>query len=149
MKNIIATLGLVGLTACSNTAIDYADAGSTAIGISQGLTEMNPVIGVAGDAAAPVVSLVVKAGVREFMLSQGYTLCEANRVVGAGSALGLGNNIAVLAGASNPVGLAVGAVSAVVYHQQQQCVVIYWDVILDPETGEIEYVEGSERRASR
>jgi hypothetical protein len=131
----VALAGL--LSACSsNSALDYADAGTTALGIAQGATELNPVIGIAGDATAPVVSLIVKAGVREYMDSQGYSECHIDRTVNAGSVLGVTNNLLWLAGASTPVGLAAGAMAAVIYYAEQDCAVVRWTVILDPETGE-------------
>ena len=139
-KKLFATIGLLALTACGTTYIDAADSVTTAVAISQGFTEMNPVIGAVGDSAAPVVALVMKEGLREFLKSQGYSECEANKYVGTSSALGVGNNIAVLAGASGPVGLAAGALAAVVYYNSHNCAVVYYDVALDPETGEIEFL---------
>ena len=140
IKKLLAVTGLMSLTACGTTYIDAADSITTAAFVSQGFTELNPVIGVAGDAAAPVVALVVKEGLRELLKSQGYSECEANRYVGSGSALGVANNLTLLAG-GGPASLAVGAFAAVVYYNTHNCVDVYYDVILDPTTGEITFLD--------
>ena len=131
---------VLALSACSNSALDYADAGTTALAISQGATELNPVVGIAGDAAAPVVALVVKAGVREYMAQNGYSECEIDRTVNSGSVFGLTNNLVWLAGGPTPIGLAVGGIAAIAYYEAQDCVTLYYDVIIDPATGDVEVV---------
>ena len=109
---IAAALALTG--ACSSTAslkpIDYADAGTTAAIIAQGGLETNPVIGVAGNAAAPVVALGVKYGLRAGLPALGMPQEQADAAIDLASWIGTCNNIAVLTGAAAfPASLGVGA----------------------------------------
>jgi hypothetical protein len=64
MKLIVATIAALSLAGCSLQPADYADAGSTALAISEGATELNPVIGALGNDYAAPVSLVLTAGAR-------------------------------------------------------------------------------------
>ena len=60
MSKVITVIPLIALSVSACTppqerlkVADYADAGTTALVIAQGGVEMNPVIGVAGNSAAP------------------------------------------------------------------------------------------------
>ena len=56
----LAVAALVALSACSAPRVaDYADVGTTAVFLSQGYVELNPVIAAAGD-AAPIAALGLK-----------------------------------------------------------------------------------------
>ena len=110
----LAILAALSVAACSSDApdlhaADYADAGSTALVIAQGGVEMNPIVGVAGDAAAPLVSLGLKYTLRNGLpyvldMTQG----QADATADMAGWLGACNNIAVLAGASFPASLIPG-----------------------------------------
>lgn len=137
-KFLPAILALFGLSACADlSAYDYTDAGTTALAVAQGASEANPLIGIAGDGAAPVVALVAKAGAREYMRSKGYSECEIDRTLNTSGVLGTVNNLLVVAGASGPIGLLAGGVAAVIYHSEHQCATV--TVIVDPRTGEKTY----------
>ena len=121
MEMFIVVLSLVGATACSDISenvkpIDLADAGTTAVIIAQGGVEMNPVIGVAGNAASPLVAIAVKSGLRYTMrgvLPEGV----ADHSVDLGGYVGTCNNLAVLAGvATFPTSLIYGAACGLGYH---------------------------------
>jgi hypothetical protein len=94
--------------------IDYADAGTTVIGLSRGLVEANPVVSWAGN-AAPVVGLGMKLGMKHTLVGLGYSTEQADRSVSIGSALGTCNNIAALAGAAPAASIAIGVGCAVWY----------------------------------
>lgn len=121
MRYLIALLLAVSISACSperaplQTA-DYADALTTAVGVAQGATEANPVIGFAGDAAAPVVALGVKYGLRNGLPMAGVPQEGADAIVDAVGWIGACSNAALLASvAAFPTtlyyGAACGAVS--------------------------------------
>lgn len=117
MTKLPITLAAVAtLAACSTpiqkpTVIDYADAGTTALFVAQGYTEMNPIIGAAGDPAAPIVALVVKSVLRTLLpITGGISQDRTDAAVDLAGALGACNNIALIAGAANP--MLYGAVCA-------------------------------------
>lgn len=106
--------------------IDYADAGSTALAFAVmdgAVSELNPLASIAGEGGVPFVGLGVKYGIKKVMIHRGSTQCEADRKVGIGSVAGLGNNLAVLAGATGGTGLAVGIVAAMIYASEKKCTV--------------------------
>lgn len=110
---IAAALALTG--ACSSTAslkpIDYADAGTTAAIIAQGGLETNPLIGAAGNAAAPVVALGVKYGLRAGLPALGMPQEQADAAIDVASWIGTCNNIPVWLNIIEfPKSLIVGAV---------------------------------------
>ena len=119
MNKIIATTALLLVASCGNgvrlAPVDYADAGTTAIAIATpGLIEGNPVIASAGP-AAPLAALALKVGVKQAFVAGGMEVERANRLVETGSAFGFCNNTALLLGANTGVGLAVGAICAMIY----------------------------------
>jgi hypothetical protein len=95
--------------------IDAADLATTSVGIALGAAEANPIIGFAGDAAAPLVAIGVKAAAKHVMIRSGVPPKVADYRIGVGSAFGAGNNIAVIAGVGGPVGVAMGALVAAAY----------------------------------
>ena len=108
---LLAALALTA--ACSNGSnlqvADYADAGSTALVIAQGGVEMNPIVGVAGNSAAPIVSLGLKYTLRNGLpYIVDMTQEQADATADMAGWLGACNNIAVLAGASFPASLIPG-----------------------------------------
>lgn len=121
MKPIAATLAALSLAACSapRTA-DYADSATTAVAISQGATEANPVVGVAGDSAAPVVALGAKVVVRSLVDNSGLEQEQKDLVHDILSAGGWGatcNNVAVYAGVSGPAAPALGLMCALIAYE--------------------------------
>lgn len=120
----VGAVAVASLSACSSiktiTPVDYADAGTTAVGLSLGAQELNPVLAPFGP-AAPIVGLVGKTGAKEFLKSRGYSQCEADKVIGRGSALGAGANTATLLGATMPSAILVGVGVALVYNAQKKC----------------------------
>jgi len=117
----LAVAGCAGQTPI--TAIDYADVGTTAIGLTvlDGISEANPVVGILGDGAAPFVAMGIKYASKKWLIANGYTPCEADKKVGTASAFGTANNIAVILGASTPVGIAAGVIGAMIYNSKKQC----------------------------
>jgi hypothetical protein len=93
---------------------DYADAGTTALGLARGAVEGNPLFAWSGS-AAPVVGLAGKYGMKRALVAMGHTAEEADRKVGIGSALGTCNNLAVITGATGYGPLLVGAACAGIY----------------------------------
>lgn len=120
MKKLLP-IPMLFLTACTSTPIDLADAGTTAVAVAQGATEANPIVGIAGDAAAPVVSLAVKHVAKKALQKQGYSECVSEGLVGLGSAYGTGANIAVILGASTPVTLLAGIGAVMAYERSKDC----------------------------
>ena len=117
MKQTIKLTALASImlvSACSDTAlkpIDYADAGTTALIVAQGGVEANAVIGAAGNATAPIVSLGVKYGLRAGLPAAGFTEPQADALIDTASWIGTCNNIAVLTGAAAfPASLGFGAI---------------------------------------
>ena len=115
MRLILTTFALLFAVACSSVKpIDLADAGTTAAVIAQGGTEMNPIIGAAGDAAAPVVAVGVKYALRN-IAEEGSELDDALEYgTDIAGWVGTCNNLAVMAGVAFPSSLLVGAACAVV-----------------------------------
>lgn len=110
------------LASCAGTQplrpLDYADAGTTALAINQGAVELNPVIGAAGDTAAPVVALGVKWVIRNGLAATVDTPEQVetiNRVMDVSGAIGACNNLAWLTGAEGHVTLLFGALCGGLY----------------------------------
>ena len=116
----IAILAAASLAACSPPrAMDYADAGATALAIANGATEANPVVGFAGDAAAPVVALVAKVAVRSIIDAADITEPErkqAHHVMDATGAFAACNNIAAATSAAPNVSIPIGILCGVIYY---------------------------------
>lgn len=92
------------------TAYDYFDAGTTAIAVAGGASEVNPFIGVAGDTASPLVALLVKLGLRNGLPIFGVPQEGADSLVDATSLLGGCANSALILGlAEFPATLVYGA----------------------------------------
>ena len=94
---------------------DYADAGTTALVIAQGGVEMNPVIGVAGNSAAPVVALVSKYALREGLpvVFPDMSQDNADTTMNAVGWLGACNNLMIMASSVTfPASLLGGAICA-------------------------------------
>lgn len=118
MIKYLMVAALVFVSACSTNRdgdrpdlhlADFADAGTTAAVIAQGGAEMNPALAVAGDAAAPVVSLGFKYVLRNGLphvldMTQG----QADAMADMAGWMGACNNFAVLGGASFPASLIPG-----------------------------------------
>lgn len=109
---LIAAALIVTLSACVKP-IDLADAGTTAVIIAQGGTELNPVIGIAGDNAAPLVALGLKAGAR--YMAEGTENEEAvSEAVDFAGSVGACNNLLQLAGVDLGVSLTVGVLCGLI-----------------------------------
>jgi hypothetical protein len=93
---------------------EYADAATTAVALARGLAEGNPLFAWSG-AAAPVVGLAGKFGMKHLLVANGFTVEQADYSLGITSTLAACSNVAVMAGAAAGAGLAAGAVCAVVY----------------------------------
>ena len=110
----LAILAALSVAACSSDApdlhvADYADAVSTALVIAEGGVEMNQIVGVAGNSAAPIVSLGLKYTLRNGLpYIVDMTQEQADATADMAGWLGACNNIAVLAGASFPASLIPG-----------------------------------------
>jgi len=75
------------------------DAASTAAAIASGVgVEANPVIGAAGNAAAPAVSLLVKLGICQVMKSNGASSRDIATVSKSAGMTGMVNNALIFAG---------------------------------------------------
>lgn len=110
MKRTLIIAALALTTACDTLKLpDYADAGTTAAVIAQGGVEMNPILGAAGNGAAPAVSLVGKYAIREGGPYVGLTEGQSEVTANAAGWLGACNNAAVLLGAGFPQSLIPGA----------------------------------------
>lgn len=115
---LIAMLVLV-VSGCASTKPgmgSYADAGTTAIALSSGYSEMNPILAPIGD---PVLTAVASIGLKQAfkagLESQGVSpSCAHNSVETVGMAAA-GWNTALMAGASTGIGLPVAAVAGVAY----------------------------------
>lgn len=93
---------------------DLADAGTTAVAMSSGLTETNVLAASAGP-AAPVALLVLKFGAKAALIKAGVKPKAANHGVETMSALGACANIMTIAGAAPPAALLGGMICAVAY----------------------------------
>ena len=125
-KIIVGVVMSLSLVACAGqthiTAIDYADVGTTAVGLTiDGISEANPIVGVLGDGAAPFVAMGIKYASKKWLIANGYTPCEADKKVGTVSAFGTANNVVAILGASTPVGIAAGVIGAMIYNSKKQC----------------------------
>lgn len=119
------------------TAIDAADAGTTAIGLTilDGASELNPVVGILGDGGAPFVAMGIKYASKQWLIANGYTPCEADKRIGTASAFGTANNVVAILGASTPVGLAAGVIGAMIYNSKKQCYIEEtFTITVTPET---------------
>ena len=122
MKPIASIILALSLAACSapRTA-DYADSVSTYAAISQGATELNPVVGAAGDSAAPVMALGTKVIVRSLIDNSGLSDQEKENAHNIVSSVGWGascNNLAVIAGATGYAAPAIGLVCAIISYNR-------------------------------
>ena len=99
--NILALFAALVLCACTNGAKlqsgDYADAGTTAIGLGLGFSEGNPLLASAGN-ASPVVGLGLKLGLKSLLIKNGYSPNVANARVNSVSLGAACANIVTIAG---------------------------------------------------
>ncbi len=97
---------------------DIADAASTAIGLSQGFVEANPLFSGAGS-AVPVVGLVSKVLFKKLLVLTGSTPAQANIIVETGGWVGgCANFVTVAAKAKPAVAIAVGLTCGLIAHHQ-------------------------------
>ena len=97
---------------------DIADAASTAVGLSQGFVEANPLFSGAGS-AAPVVGLVSKVLFKKLLVLTGSTPAQANIIVETGGWVGgCANFVTVAAKAKPVVAIVVGLTCGVIAHRQ-------------------------------
>ena len=111
VSKLIAVIALAGVAACTSPieiskprAVDYADAGSTALFLTQGYVEANPIIGSAGN-AAPVAALGMKVVARTLIDNSGASddqKATMNKFMSATSVGATCNNLTLVAGAANP-----------------------------------------------
>lgn len=110
MKHLLLSTTIL-LAACSGqaelTGGDYADAATTAVGLSQGFVEANPVLA-GGGAATPILALGVKYVLKDGLIQAGYDEEEVNNTFDAVGWAGACSNIAVIAGATGGAGIALG-----------------------------------------
>lgn len=112
---LASVIFVAGCSGARIAPVDITDAGTTAIALADGgFVEMNPILAPAGD-AAPLAALALKFGIKELLIRLGFEPDKANKIVETGSAFGTCNNIAVLAGATGPVGVVAGVTCALVY----------------------------------
>ena len=116
MKYILVIVFAFSMSACSTLRpADYADSTTTAAAIANGATEVNPIIGAAGDNAAPFVALGGKVVVRSLINNSGLSNQEKENAQNIVSSAGWGascNNLAVFAGATGYAAPAIGLVCA-------------------------------------
>lgn len=105
---------LLALAACAphDAAVrvgpgDTLDVATTAIGLSQGFTEANPVLAECGP-AAPACALVLKPALKSAYVGMGMTPAEANTAVELPSWMGGCANVLTLGGAAPPVAIVAG-----------------------------------------
>lgn len=94
---------------------DIADVATTAIGLSQGFVEANPLMSGAGN-AVPVVGLVGKILIKKLLVLTGSSPAQANIIVETGGWVGGCANFLTVATKAEPafaiaVGLACGAIA--------------------------------------
>jgi len=122
MKYIIAILFALSMSACSSLRpADYADSATTAVSIANGATELNPVVGAAGDSAAPVMALGTKVVVRSLIDNSGLSEQEKENAHNIVSSVGWGascNNLAVIAGATGYAAPAIGLICAIISYNR-------------------------------
>lgn len=125
MKKHIITLLLVA-TLCASCSeriaipskprlafADFADAGTTAYGLAQGLRETNGLLGWAGR-WTPVVALAVKFGGKA-LLGKVIPQTQANLVIEEASAGAACANVATILSAAPPVAMLAGISCGVIY----------------------------------
>lgn len=98
---------------------DFADAGSTAVGLASGLVEANPIAAAAGN-AAPLVLIPLKYGAKKVMVASGFTPARANWLVETAGTFATCNNLAALSGGVPPVAIGVGIICGVIYAEQSK-----------------------------
>jgi len=122
MKYLSIIVFAFSMSACSSLRpADYADSGTTAIAIANGATEVNPIIGAAGDNAAPFVALGGKVVVRSLIDNSGLSNQDKESAHNIVSSVGWGascNNIAVFAGATGYAAPAIGLACALLSYNK-------------------------------
>ena len=120
----LALTAVIALAGCDTLkAPDYLDAATTAGVIAQGGAEMNPIIGFAGDSAAPLVSLGGKYVIREHGDLIGLTPAQSDLTANAAGWLGGCNNLVhLVANVELTTSLTVGALCAAwsIYNDQEK-----------------------------
>lgn len=124
MKRILLASTLALLTACANPqAIEppighVADAATTYYGLSQGLSEANPILAACGGPLeVAACSVLIKVGFEEYLVSRGHDRADVRHSINKmGTGVGV-YNLALISGAALPVAIALGYTSAVVYEQ--------------------------------
>lgn len=123
MKRILLASTLA-LAACSNPQTveppigHILDAGTTYYGLSQGLSEANPILSACGGPLEiAACSVLVKVGFEEYLVSRGHDRAEVrHRINKMGTGVGV-YNLALISGVALPAAIALGYTSAVVYEQ--------------------------------
>ena len=117
MRNLlfIAALSLTGCAAIKSG--DVADLATTSYALNAGAHEAGAAR-ICGTNPAAIIGCAIglKQGAKVFLKAQGYTPDAAGHIISTAGWLGAGSNTAVMAGATLPQGLIVGAVTAMIYH---------------------------------
>jgi uncharacterized lipoprotein len=125
MKTLVTSVLVAGLlSGCASSAkltgADYADSASTAAALKllDGATEGNPLVGIAGDSAAPVVGIGIKFAARQ-VAANSKNPCQNLKRIEIASTFGTANNVAIVltGGQSVWVGPLVGLIFA--HHKAQ------------------------------
>lgn len=140
MKRVILVVSALALTACAKEPMpiaprastmeqpakksgarlgagDFADAGTTVVGLSMGFAEANPLLASAGP-AAPLAALGVKYGLKYGLIKAGGNPDFVNRRVEAIGMLAACANIATISGAAAPPAILLGVGCGVAYDRQ-------------------------------
>jgi len=110
------TLFLTGCAAV--TTGDVADLATTSYALNAGGHEVGAAR-LCGTNPAVILgcSFGLKQAGKYVLMKQGYTPDAAGHIISTAGWLGAGSNAAVMAGATLPQGLIVGAVTAMIYHK--------------------------------
>lgn len=119
MKHL-ALIAMLTLAACGNgvkvTSGEIGDFATTTVALSQGATELNPLLAGAGS-AGPIVGLVGKQVVKEVLVANGYEPETVNNISNSLSWGATCNNLVVLGGGTGGLSLAAGLI----------CVALTWE----------------------
>lgn len=97
---------------------DIGDAFTTTIGVVSGIAEeANPILAPFG-AAAGIIVIPIKIGIKHVVVEMGKTVPQANVMGNTVSALGTCSNAMVIAGAAGPAAVATGALCALIYNRE-------------------------------
>ena len=102
---------MLALCACTNGAKlqsdDYADVGTTAIGLGFGFSKSNQLLASAGN-ASPIVGLGLKLGLKSLLIKNGYSPNVANACVNSVSLGAACTNIVTIVGGAPITATSIG-----------------------------------------